>query len=178
MRAGSDEGRHRLVHADGRQQQRLGRPGTRTAFLECWRLGHSGKCGVFRFCRNEGGDGARIDTRDTPAATTVAVVNQTFVKDLFKPGENPIRRHFGHPGPDSTGDFEIVGVVEDTVYTSVRKKDHLMYFVPMMQRPRSTKQPIEKDDSLYLGAIVLQTDRPMNDMEKLSGRRLPALILT
>ena len=28
-----------------------------------------------------------------------------------------------------------MGVVEDTVYTSVRKKDHLMYFVPMMQRP-------------------------------------------
>jgi macrolide transport system ATP-binding/permease protein len=111
--------------------------------------------------------GRGIDTRDTPDATTVAVVNQTFVKDLFKPGENPIGRHFGHPGPDSTGDFEIVGVVEDTVYTSVRKKDHLMYFVPMMQRPKSAKQPIEKDDSLYLGSIVLATDHPMDDMEKL-----------
>jgi ABC-type antimicrobial peptide transport system permease subunit len=111
--------------------------------------------------------GRGIDTRDTPVSTTVAVVNQTFVKDLFKPGENPIGRHFGHPGPDSTGDFEIVGVVEDTVYTSVRKKDHLMYFVPMMQRPRSAKAPIEKDDSLYLGSIVLATDHPMNDMEKI-----------
>jgi len=111
--------------------------------------------------------GRGIDTRDTPSSTSVAVVNQTFVKDLFKPGENPIGRHFGHPGPDSTGDFEIVGVVEDTVYTSVRKKDHLMYFVPMMQRPRSAKAPIEKDDSLYLGSIVLATDHPMNDMEKI-----------
>jgi predicted permease len=111
--------------------------------------------------------GRGIDTRDTPASTAVAVVNQTFVKDLFKPGENPIGRHFGHPGPDSTGDFEIVGVVEDTVYTSVRKKDHLMYFVPMMQRPRSAKAPIEKDDSLYLGSIVLATDHPINDMEKI-----------
>jgi predicted permease len=111
--------------------------------------------------------GRGIDTRDTPDSTTVAVVNQTFVKDLFKPGENPIGRHFGHPGPDSTGDFEIVGVVEDTVYTSVRKKDHLMYFVPMMQRPRSAKAPIEKDDSLYLGSIVIATDHPMNDMEKI-----------
>ncbi len=59
-----------------------------------------------------------------------------------------------------------MGVVEDTVYTSVRKKDHLMYFVPMMQRPRSAKGPIEKDDSLYLGSIVLATDHPMDDMEK------------
>jgi predicted permease len=119
--------------------------------------------------------GRGIDTRDAPAATTVAVVNQTFVKDLFKPGDNPIGQHFGSPGPDSTGDFEIVGVVEDTVYTSVRNKDHLMYFVPMMQRPRSTKQPIEKDDSLYLGAIVLETDRPMNDMERLARTTLAGI---
>ncbi|HEX4285291.1 MAG TPA: ABC transporter permease [Terracidiphilus sp.] len=119
--------------------------------------------------------GRGIDARDTPTATTVAVVNQTFVKDLFKPGENPIGRHFGSPGPESTGDFEIVGVVEDTVYTSVRKKDHLMYFVPMMQRPKSTKQPIEMDDSLYLGAIVLETDHPMNDMEKLTRATLAGI---
>jgi predicted permease len=119
--------------------------------------------------------GRGISTRDTPAATTVAVVNQTFVRDLFKPGENPIGRHFGLAGPDSTGDFEIVGVVEDTVYTSVRKTDHLMYFVPMMQRPSSAKQPIEKDDSLYLGAIVLETERPMNDMEKLARMTLAGI---
>jgi macrolide transport system ATP-binding/permease protein len=119
--------------------------------------------------------GRGIDTRDTPAATRVAVVNQTFVKDLFKPGENPIGRHFGSPGPDSSGDFEIVGVVEDTVYTSVRKKDHLMYFVPMMQRPRSAKVSIEKDDSLYLGSIVLETERPMDDMERLARTTLAGI---
>ena len=50
-----------------------------------------------------------------------------------------------------------------------------MYFVPMMQRPRSTKQPIEKDDSLYLGAIVLETDRPMNDMERLARTTLAGI---
>ena len=119
--------------------------------------------------------GRGIDVRDMPAATTVAVVNQTFVKDLFKLGENPIGQHFGSPGPYSTGDFEIVGVVEDTVYTSVRKKDHLMYFVPTMQRPKSTQLPIEKDDSLYLCAIVLETDRPMNDMEQLARTTLAGI---
>jgi macrolide transport system ATP-binding/permease protein len=119
--------------------------------------------------------GRGIDVRDTPAATTVALVNQTFVKDLFKPGENPIGQHFGSPGPNSTGDFQIVGVVEDTVYTSVRKTDHLMYFVPMMQRPKRTQLPIEKDDSLYLGAIVLQTDHPINDMEKLARTTLAGI---
>ncbi len=86
--------------------------------------------------------------RDTSTAPPVAVVNQAFVKKLFKPGENPIGHHFGS-GPDSTGDFEIVGVVEDTAYTSARWKDHRMYFVPTMQRPANTKQPIEKDEMLY-----------------------------
>jgi len=116
--------------------------------------------------------GRGIGVRDTPSATTVAVVNQTFVNKLFKPGENPIGQHFGSNGPDSTGDFEIVGVVEDTVYTSVRYKDHVMFFVPAMQRPRSAKEPIEKDEMLYLGALVIATDRPMKDMEKLARTTL------
>ena len=36
-------------------------------------------------------------------------------------------------------------MVEDTVYTDVRLKDHSMYFVPIMQRYASDKDPIEKD---------------------------------
>ncbi len=52
------------------------------------------------------------------------------MKKLFKPGENPIGQHFGAPADDFAGDFEIVGVVEDTVYESVRWKEHWMYFLP------------------------------------------------
>ena len=63
-------------------------------------------------------------------------MNQTFVKMFFKPGENPIGHRFGPPGPNSSGDWEIVGVVEDTVYTSVKWKNHAMYFTPLMQSPR------------------------------------------
>jgi ABC-type antimicrobial peptide transport system permease subunit len=102
----------------------------------------------------------------------VAVVNETFVKGFFQPGSNPIGRRFGSPGPQSSGDFEIVGVVEDTTYTSARWKDHRMYFVPMLQRPASSKEPIEEDTSLYAGAIVLQTQAPMNNMEELARKTL------
>ena len=56
------------------------------------------------------------------------------MKKFFKPGENPIGQHFGEPGMKSPGDYEIVGVVEDTAYQSVRWKDHTMYFLPLMQR--------------------------------------------
>jgi macrolide transport system ATP-binding/permease protein len=119
--------------------------------------------------------GRGIGVQDTSAARPVAVVNQTFVNKLFKQGENPIGHHFGPTGPDSTGDFEIVGVVEDTVYTSTRWKDHLMFFVPMMQRPSSAKEPIEKDESLFAGAIVLATERPLDNMETLARRTLASI---
>jgi hypothetical protein len=77
--------------------------------------------------------------------------------------------------PAATGDFEIVGVVEDTVYTSVYWKNHSMYFIPMTQRPASWKRPLEQDESVYAGAIVIETQRPMDDMEKLTRTTLAAI---
>jgi len=118
--------------------------------------------------------GRGIGVQDTSAAPPVAVVNESFAKGFFK-DRNPIGQRFGPPGPDSTGDFEIVGVVEDTAYTTVRWKNHRMYFVPMMQRPANSKQPIENDESLYAGAIVLETERPVSDMEKLTRRTLAGI---
>ena len=118
--------------------------------------------------------GRGIGVQDTSAVPPVAVVNESFAKGFFK-DRNPIGQRFGPPGPDSTGDFEIVGVVEDTAYTTVRWKNHRMYFVPMMQRPVNTKQPIENDESLYAGAIVLETERPVSDMEKLTRRTLAGI---
>lgn len=116
--------------------------------------------------------GRGIGPQDVPGAPTVAVVNETFVKDFFPNGENPIGRHFGAPGPDSTGDFEIVGVVEDTVYTTVRWKDHRMYFVSIIQRPPSANNPIDEDLSLYAGALVLDTQWPVNNMAELARKTL------
>jgi ABC-type antimicrobial peptide transport system permease subunit len=113
--------------------------------------------------------GRGIREQDTPASATIAVVNESFVKKLFKPGENPIGQHFGPPG--SPGDYEIAGVVEDTAYTDATWKDHAMYFVPLLQRPNGTKG-IENDEMMYASAIVLKTARPMNNMESLARRTL------
>jgi macrolide transport system ATP-binding/permease protein len=114
---------------------------------------------------------ADTDTQNSP---TVAVVNQSFVKKFFDK-ENPIGHHFGTRGPGSAADCEIIGVVEDTVYTSVRWKDHYMYFLPLTQHPASWKDPMEKDESMYAGAIALQAERPMNDLEKNVRRTLAAI---
>jgi macrolide transport system ATP-binding/permease protein len=57
----------------------------------------------------------------------------------------------------------------------VQWKDHRMYFVPILQRPSSDKGPIEGDTSFYAGAMVLETARPMNDMEKLTQSTLSGI---
>lgn len=117
--------------------------------------------------------GRGIGERDTPAAPAVAVVNQEFVKKFF-PGQNPIGRYFG-TGPKSAGDYKIVGVVEDTTYTSVRWKQHRMYFLSILQRAPSDKEPIENDLSLYAGALVVQTGRPINQMAAIAQRTLAGI---
>jgi len=47
-----------------------------------------------------------------------------------------------------------------------------MFFVPTMQRPASDKSPIEDDTSLYAGAVVVQTQAPVNNMEQLARQTL------
>lgn len=116
--------------------------------------------------------GRSIGPQDTPSSPTVAVVNEEFVKGFFPKGENPIGRRFGSPGPQSSGDYQIVGVVSDTAYTNARWINHRMYFPALLQRPPSDKKPMESDESLYAGALVLQTSAPINNMDRLARETL------
>jgi predicted permease len=116
--------------------------------------------------------GRGIGVQDTSTAPPVAVVNQAFVKTFFK-GANPIGHRIGYPS--APGNYEVVGVVEDTAYQSVTWKNHEMYFVPNMQRDASDKEPLDEDTSLYAGAIVVQTAQPMSDMETQARRTLSAI---
>ena len=118
--------------------------------------------------------GRGIGVQDTATSAIVAVVNESFVKKFFKPGESPIGHYFGG-GEHSAHDFEIVGVVQDTVYTDVRWKDHLMYFVPLLQRPASDRTPLDNDEMMYVGAFVLETAHPISGMEALARRTLSSI---
>lgn len=114
--------------------------------------------------------GRGFGPQDTTSAPARAVVNQSFVKAYFKPGENPIGAHLG--GSESPGDFEIVGVVEDTTYGSVLWKDHSMFFLRLLQQPAGDKKPT---DYVFAKAIVLETDRPMKNMEALARQTLSGI---
>ncbi len=118
--------------------------------------------------------------QDTLHAAPVAVVNQEFVKQFFG-RRNPIGHHFGSSGPTQAGmdgAHEIVGVVEDTTYTSVYWKNHAMYFLPLTQRAGSANDPndsLDKDQSMYAGAIVIQTAHPIAGFEKVVGDTLSSI---
>jgi predicted permease len=121
--------------------------------------------------------GRGFASQDKLNGPPVAVVNQEFVK-LFFGNRNPIGHRFGFSGPAKTpqdGAHEIVGVVEDTTYTSVYWKNHAMYFLPLTQQAgiaNDPDNPIEKDQSMYAGAIVIQTARPIPGFEKIVGDTL------
>jgi len=116
--------------------------------------------------------GRGFKLQDTLNAPPVAVVNREFVKQFFG-DRNPIGHRFGYSGPGSAGmdgAHEIVGVVEDTTYTSIYWKNHAMYFLPLTQRAGSANDPnspLEKDLSMYAGALVIQTNRPIDSFEKI-----------
>jgi predicted permease len=106
--------------------------------------------------------GRGITAQDTATSPHVAVVNEDFVRALFKPGENPIGQHF-IAGGRTAKPYEIVGVVEGTSYTDVRKNGaHPMYFGPLTQ----------PSEAGYAGAIVVETSHPMSDMESIARRTL------
>ena len=124
--------------------------------------------------------GRAFTLQDTLNAPPVAVVNQEFVKQFFG-NRNPIGHRFGFSGPGSAGQdgaHEIVGVVEDTTYTSVYWKNHSMYFLPLTQRAGSAKDlehPLEKDLSMFAGALIIQTSRPIPGLEKIAGDTLASI---
>jgi predicted permease len=124
--------------------------------------------------------GRGFTSQDSLNAPPVAVVNQEFVKQFFGK-RNPIGHRFGFSGPGQAGmdgAHEIVGVVEDTTYTSVYWKNHAMYFLPLTQRAGSASDPndpLEKDQSMYAGALVIQTAHPIAGFEKIVGDTLASI---
>src|SRR5205809_214068 len=100
--------------------------------------------------------GRAIDERDGPAAPHVAVINETFARRFF-PNENPIGQHFGKGDESHSGDYEIVGIVEDAKYQDTRGPAYATFFLPLLQtRPGESVRG-------WVGAIELHVAaRPEN----------------
>jgi len=79
--------------------------------------------------------GRNFNDRDTKTAPAVVIVNQTLAQRFF-PNLNPIGRTFriveyGKPGPP----IEVVGVVRDSKYQTLREKTHPTAFFQVTKIP-------------------------------------------
>src|SRR5215813_423612 len=75
--------------------------------------------------------GRGLTAQDDENAPRVAVINETFARYYFVE-ENPIGRRFGL-SPETSGQIEIVGVVKDAKYESLREPALRTYYVPYFQ---------------------------------------------
>ncbi len=77
--------------------------------------------------------GREFDAADGPEAPQVAVVNQTWA-DHFCAGANPIGKRFAQAwGEGVELDIEVVGLVRDTQYSSVRQDPPRLFYLPWSQ---------------------------------------------
>jgi predicted permease len=67
------------------------------------------------------------------AAPRIAVINEAAVRKFF-PNESPLGRRFGST-PETSGQIEVIGVVRDAKYNSVREDAPATMYVPFAQSP-------------------------------------------
>jgi putative ABC transport system permease protein len=110
--------------------------------------------------------GRGITPQDTTTSTKVAVINETFAKKLFK-GEDAIGKHFGILDQKYAGNYEVVGITENTQYRNPTRQIRPTFFLPESQWVTydSTRSKAFEDDSHYLNAAVLLTKGPVTGLE-------------
>jgi len=119
--------------------------------------------------------GRVIGDEDTPTSRKVAVINETFVRK-FLPREDPIGKHFGLGLGDAShcGDFEIVGIVEDTRYQDARQPAYEMFFLPFLQMSKDPKGSV-MIGSHYIQDIVLRVAGKPENLQTAIRRTLAAI---
>jgi predicted permease len=94
------------------------------------------------------------ESENNAKAPKVAIINEAAVKKYFSDG-NPIGRRFGS-SPETTGQFEVVGIVRDAKYDSVRDEVPPTVYVPYRQSRMGTPTIAVRtagDPLTFVGAI-------------------------
>jgi predicted permease len=77
--------------------------------------------------------GRTFTPQDNERAPKVAVINETMARRFF-PTESAIGRHFGFgDDPTHSGDYEIIGIVKNAKYESLRERPHAAAYFPHSQ---------------------------------------------
>ncbi|MGA8110229.1 MAG: ABC transporter permease [Acidobacteriaceae bacterium] len=103
--------------------------------------------------------GRGVTDQDTATTRAIAVVNEAFAKHFFKDG-NAIGQHFGDLDAKYAGNFEIVGVAENTQYWDPNSPIRPMFFLPATQWEKYTDPSevmFENVSHLEMSAVEIQT---------------------
>ncbi len=117
-----------------------------------------------------------------PPPTRVGIINESMARRFFA-SESPIGRRFGFAdfagcGPEQTGWIEIIGVVKDVKYTSLRNEGRAMFYLPFSQATtgrgqmtlvvRTAGNPTTVAAAVRREARALDPQMPMFEAETLS----------
>jgi len=134
--------------------------------------------------------GRNFEPSDNSVKPRRVIVNEAFARRFF-PGENPLGKTFGNDlGAPAKPDFEVVGVVSDAKYRSMRepapptvyelmfRDDSLNVYVHTRGRPETIIQPVRAILAKLDPAISFSEVHTMNEEIDASteGERLTALL--
>jgi predicted permease len=110
--------------------------------------------------------GRGLSEADNENGELVVVVNETFAK-RFYPNEDVLDKHFGLDLPKYSGKFRIVGVVNDSKFSSPRREARAMFFAPLTQWTKYDEEIMQKLDrrTHYISGILLVTRTPPGILE-------------
>jgi predicted permease len=117
--------------------------------------------------------GRPIMEQDTPTAPRVAVVSDAFVRK-FLPNQDPIGRHVGIGDVTHSGDFEIIGVVEDAKYLRAQEPPYPTIFLPLLQTVQYRDEASQSAHirSTFIRDIELHVDGRPENLEGVVRRTL------
>ena len=120
--------------------------------------------------------GRHFTSADNETTEPVAVVNETFVKRFFRPGEDPLDQHFGLDVPENVNTFRIVGVVRDAKFAgfALGSPARPMFYVPLAQNvdyPNDLMKRIELQ-SHFVGGMMLVTRQAPGTLDPVLRRVL------
>ena len=129
--------------------------------------------------------GRDFDERDDAGAPKVGIVNQKFVRRYFGDA-NPLGRHIGMGiDPGTKTDIQIVGVVGDTKYESMRDEIPYELYIPTSQQQganggtvymRAQADPTRLFNAVRVATQSVDADVPTYDMRTLDHQMEVSLL--
>src|SRR5712664_840040 len=99
---------------------------------------------------------------DSASSMKVAIVNQTFV-DRYLPGRQPLGHHVAIDGEHGE-QYTIIGVAQNSKYTSVRERESAMAYFPYPQIPDIASMQVELRTESNPAAFLPSVQRVIQDM--------------